>query len=384
MKSRLVASFAMLAFSIAGALPASSQHDLLGIDYTSARLWDVDPATGACSNPRAVNASFLVGLAASPDGTLYGLTTLASVPANALVTIDPVTGNATSVGTTGLTAVYEGGLAFDPTTGILYGIQEFTGWGCWMFKFDLTTGGVYLLGQVGGSVLDLSAMAFNSAGVCHILDTSADKLHHVVESNGNIFYTVPLSIPLGEVVGMAFDPVDDTLYVVDGFNGGTRDLYTCDPYTGVLTLVGPTGSPDGFSGLTFLCAVAASATFRNDAGGTNPAGYLASAPVLGAIWTASVDNAGMNNTLAGVVGFLTPLEYYLPGPDDWLLVNIVDPNGELLGFGTRAGSGVVSFSVPIPGDPALCGFAASTQGFGLGGTGGINLHNAYDVVLGTD
>jgi len=380
MKPLLVAPIVTLALSVA----ASAQHGLLGIDYTAFGLWDVDTDTGTCSNRRNVTASFVVGIAAAPDGTLYGLTTLGSIPFCSLITIDPATGATTTVGSTGLIRIYEGDLAFDPTTGVLYGIQDYTGYKSWLFTLDRATGVATPIAPVGTTGLDLSAMAFDSSGNCYMIETNGSFIYQVDKTDGNVIAMAALSGQLGEVAGMAFDPITDTLYVADGYLGGTDHLFTCNTVTGLLTVVGYTGLGTGLCGLTFRCTTQASATFRNDSGGTNPTGYVASPPVMDTLWTASVDNAGMNNTLAGVVGYLTPLEYYLPGPDDWLLVNIVDPNGELLGIGTRAGSGVVSFSAPVPGDAALCGFAASTQGFGLGGTGGINLHNAYDVVLGTN
>jgi len=379
MKSRLVAPIATLALSIA----ASAQHELLGIDYVTSTLWDVDPVTGACSNPRGVAATYPVGLAGAPDGTLYALTTYASIPPNSLIEINPVTGAYSLVGNTGLTSIFEGDLAFDPTTGDLYGIQNYVGYQYWFFTLSLSTGAATLIGMINIYGIDLSGMAFDAAGNCFVLDTNLEHIIQIDKTSGYVQSFAPLSVSLGEVAGMDFDPITGDLYVVDGYTGATKNLYTCDPNTGAMTLVGPTGSINGFSGLAFRGNIPASATFRNDAGGTNPTGYSASAPVLGATWDASVDNTGMSNTLAGVVGHLSPLQFYLPGPDDWLLVNIADLNGELMGLGVKAGAGVVGFSVPIPGDAALCGFAAFTQGFGMGGGGGINLHNAYDLILGT-
>jgi hypothetical protein len=49
---------------------------------------------------------------------------------------------------------------------------------------------------------------------------------------------------------MDFDPVSGVLYVVDGV--GTNSLYTLDPSTGTLTLVGPTNVLDGLAGLAFV------------------------------------------------------------------------------------------------------------------------------------
>lgn len=124
----------------------------------------------------------------------------------------------------------------------------------------------------------------------------------------------------------------------------------------------------------------ASATFRADAAGVNATGYVATAPLLGTAWTATVDNATTGNTAAGVVGFGTPDDVlYAFGS---LLVDVTHPVGELLGLALQTGTGIVSFSLDVPSDLALCGITLSTQAYGVGGPG-LRVHNAYDLVVGT-
>ena len=132
--------------------------------------------------------------------------------------------------------------------------------------------------------------------------------------------------------------------------------------------------------ITILGATPASATFRADLAGQNLLGYTAAAPAFGSTWSATVDNSLAGNTIAGVVGYAGPLDLSLAFGS--LLVDITDPQGELLAFPPAAGVGVVVFGATIPTDPALCGFSFSTQGYGVGGGAGIRLHNAYDLVIG--
>lgn len=132
----------------------------------------------------------------------------------------------------------------------------------------------------------------------------------------------------------------------------------------------------------FRNGLAGTATFRNDSGSTNPTGYTASPARLGVPWTATVDNSGMNNTLAGVFGYAQPTELFLPLVGEYLLVDTTSPGGDLLHLSLRYGVGPVSFSLDVPGDPAFAGYLVSTQGAGFGGTGSINLHNAVDLVVG--
>ena len=123
------------------------------------------------------------------------------------------------------------------------------------------------------------------------------------------------------------------------------------------------------------------AAFRNDSLGVNPTGYVSEGPQLGQVWDSSVNNSGTGNTLAGIAGYTTPIELNL-ACCGYLLVNVADPNGELLNIAPKFGSGMVNFSFPVPIDTSFLGFGFATQGFGFGGGGGATLHNAYDLVVG--
>ncbi|MEW6073756.1 MAG: FG-GAP repeat protein [Planctomycetota bacterium] len=154
--------------------------------------------------------------------------------------------------------------------------------------------------------------------------------------------------------------------------------------SGDTALLGVPGDDDAAvnAGAAFVLrrSADAEAVFRNDAGSTNPMGYTATAPEIGANWTAIVDNTGTSNTFAWVVGYPDPLEVYLPLADDYLLV---DPSGgELLGLAPAAGSGPVVYNVAVPLDLGLAGIRLSTQGAGFGGVDGVTLHNAYDLFVG--
>jgi hypothetical protein len=150
--------------------------------------------------------------------------------------------------------------------------------------------------------------------------------------------------------------------------------------------VGAPGLLTGGTGRAWILSVcdgdfAAASTFRNDSGGTNPTGYTAPRPIMGAAWQPSVDNSGMNNSGAGVVGYRASSEFLLSGIGDWVLINpLLGP--ELLHILPATGTGVVNFTLNIPTDWTLCGATVSTQGYGFGGSGGTRLHNAFDLVLG--
>src|SRR5437016_944782 len=127
---------AILAVSVTSAMPGAvrAQPVLVGCtgnataNSPTSKIVDIDPVSGAASNPRDTGIFLLAGIARQPStGTLFGLTTLVSNPANSLITIDIATGTPTLVGSVGLSGIVEGDLAFNPFNGFLYGLQTGTG-----------------------------------------------------------------------------------------------------------------------------------------------------------------------------------------------------------------------------------------------------------------
>ncbi len=122
----------------------------------------------------------------------------------------------------------------------------------------------------------------------------------------------------------------------------------------------------------------ASATSRNpDVGGfTNPAAYdVTDPPILGVGLGVSITTTGKTGSF--LVGYSTPTTL----STSWgnLLVDVTDPNGELLGSPSDSGDPTVIWT-SIPDEPVLCGFTCSTQAIRFGG--GFDLTNAQDLVLG--
>ncbi len=232
---------------------------LIGDVFTTGTLYDVNPQTGATSNPRTTGLTNLAGIAFSPSGELYGLTARLGEPsAQSLYQINPTTGAATLIGPTGLTNLFEGDLGFDRTTGILYGVQEIpaTG-GRELFTMNTSTGAATIIGSVE-QFGDLSGLAFDKSGRLFILDddnvNGISQLLEVNKSTAAIISSVDLSLKLGPILGMDFNPSTGVLYVADGSGpetSGTNSLYTLDTTTGKLALIGNTGLSTGLAGLAF-------------------------------------------------------------------------------------------------------------------------------------
>ncbi|MEM7628712.1 MAG: hypothetical protein AAF356_04735 [Planctomycetota bacterium] len=253
---------------------AQASTPLIGIAFRdpnfgpATRLFDVDASTGLASNARLTGADAISGIALRRDGTLFGwadefANVNGSAVDGALVTIDRATGATTLIGdvspfNSGALSA-EGDIDFDPITGDLFGVTSNNGVSL-LFTIDTTTGANSEIGIVQQPGSDISGMAFDDGGDLWLLDTSFEfgddrvsRLLRVDRTSGDVFETVTLSVALGTVGGMDFDPATGQLFIADGDLFGTNNLYTADLFTGEMTLVGSTGldgAPFGFGGLS--------------------------------------------------------------------------------------------------------------------------------------
>ena len=282
----------------------AQKNTLLGIDW-SGILYDVNPKTGAATNPRDTVIRDLFGgasgITSTSDGTVYGLGVFGSQNAS-IYSIDPVTGASAFVAQTGLLNVNEGDLDFDPTTGSLYALQHIENRDLSnsrdLLQIDIKTGKTTIIGPLGGSETDMSAMAFNDKGKLYVLDTSLNnstRLLTVDKLTGKTLSSVPVSSVLGVLAGMDFDPATGNLFVTDGGEAtsgaaeGTDALYKLNPNTGKLTLVGFSGLTDGLAGLEFLG--------NSKVGGTNKKDNL-----RGTAKKDKIDGKGGNDRISGLGG----------------------------------------------------------------------------------
>ncbi len=90
------------------------------------------------------------------------------------------------------------------------------------------------------------------SGMAYALDTRNEALVNLDPASGTINSTVSLSLSLGSVAGMEHDVDTGIFYVVDGRADGTDSLYTLDPNSGTLFLIGSLGLDEGLSGLAII------------------------------------------------------------------------------------------------------------------------------------
>lgn len=111
---------------------------------TGGMLTDIGPLVDGSSNPYGIT-----GLAFQPGtGVLFGSTAnLSPTAPRHLVTINPVTAQVSDVGSFGVGSETMADITFDPTSGILYGLESVSGNLC---TINLTTGAATSL-RIGNS-----------------------------------------------------------------------------------------------------------------------------------------------------------------------------------------------------------------------------------------
>lgn len=261
--------------ALLGLAAVSPAQTLYGVSYRTGGqtsglnpyLYDVNPATGAATNRRAVNVNDTIGIAVSPvTGRIYGMTDqlgrINNTPGqggkNLLFEINPSTGAATTIGRMDPNGgdnynMFEGDLAFNPLTSTLWALSTRVNQAV-LYTVDTATG----LGTIrsvvspiaGYSDLDASAMAFAANGDLWLLDTTYPnnvgpaRLARVDAATGTILQSFVTNTVLGNAAGMTFAP-DGRLLIVDGDTGGTDNLYRFDFTTGSLITIGATGATGG-------------------------------------------------------------------------------------------------------------------------------------------
>ena len=229
------------------AVPAWSSPFLIGATYDGmggeCMIYDVDPVSGAASNPRSTRIDYLSGIAFSPNGTLYARTEVWGSQPCSLFRVDPDTGDSTLAGFVGKGG---GDIDFDPDTGLLHAVRIIGG---------TPYGELFTIDPVGAEPTVVGycsrwpwSLAFSPTAELYALDGENGLLLTLDKHNGSVLHEVPLVGANGW--GIEFLP-DGTALVIGDDTLGIWHLYTLDLGTGVMTPRGPTGLQQGLA-LAFL------------------------------------------------------------------------------------------------------------------------------------
>jgi len=161
-------------------------------------------------------------------------------PDDIIWTIDRNNGTMIEIGNFGLGESING-LAYDDTTGTLYGCTSTS-----LYIINQSTGAATLVGAMGNGGGTMIGIACDSYGNMYGEDIGDDNLYSINIPTGAATIIGPLGIDLSYAQDMAYDKDNDTCYIT-GYKGSTNGggaLYSVNTSTGLVTLIGdfPIGS----------------------------------------------------------------------------------------------------------------------------------------------
>ncbi|MBU0718973.1 MAG: hypothetical protein KJ749_12045 [Planctomycetes bacterium] len=206
-------------------------------------IYDIDPLTGVAGNPRDTGG--IAGSIEYTGGALYGAS------ARSLYRIDIVSGVTDLLGDLdGLEVpqtVYD--LAWDETSETLYALVHRGGTTSdFLFTVDTTTFGVTEVGRLDNST---STIAFDSTGALFAVNPVDDTVAILDKTDASVISTVPITPPPGLGAAMAFGE-GGTLFVATDVADDPSVLFTLDPATGALDLLGSAGLEHDLLSLTYI------------------------------------------------------------------------------------------------------------------------------------
>lgn len=204
--------------------------------YNTSYLVQLNPETGAVIDYIGEVGYRVNGLAFDPtSGRLYGGTSPRDPNFIGLIEIDITTGAGTRVGTGWSNVSHVAAITVNPG-GQMYGWTEDSDD---LVSIDKTTGVATIVGDSGIWTGD-HGLSFNSAGELYLV--LYQGLTYRVDTSTGAATLEESFYDYGDTHHGKFDWLTDLFYTISWSQSGTRDLYRCDRMTQYCTLIGPVGT----------------------------------------------------------------------------------------------------------------------------------------------
>jgi DNA-binding beta-propeller fold protein YncE len=156
-----------------------------------------------------------------------------------LYTVSPINAATTDIGAVGVGFIFEGGLAFDPTDGTLYGVNQGSDTNPNLLTLNTSTGAGTVVGLIGGGSHDFGGLAFDAGGQLYGLDRVTNALWKIDKSNPSGSGTAQVGSGLGGTIsmGVAGGMATDSSGVVYGYGEGSNELFTVSLALGTGTVI---------------------------------------------------------------------------------------------------------------------------------------------------
>lgn len=220
---------------------ALADAELFGVDFETGSLVKIalDGAVTDVGPTGLTDPDLVGGLEFGPDGSLYALTVGVGPPA--IYRIDPNNASTELVGMTGLSFMYEGGLAI-ASDGRAWAAMAGSPSQPRLLSINMSTGAGVVLGALNENSLDLNGLSYRESDGMLIALARDNLLIQIDPVTLEISTIATLPFELGSVGGLTI--VDGVGYLVTGnVNvGGTNELYSVDINSGATTWLGNLGT----------------------------------------------------------------------------------------------------------------------------------------------
>ncbi|MBC8106597.1 MAG: hypothetical protein H7Z14_08410 [Anaerolineae bacterium] len=215
---------------------AARASDLYGITESSVPgLYQINQTSGAAT----LVSTTTIGPKDLASDTRPGSFRMWAVNgSNQLYTVNPTTGSATIVGSMGVGGGYMESLAFDATTNTLFGMSSIQR----LYSINQTMGAATLIGDAHGFSPFLALACDNNGTLYGVKnDGLGPRLVEINRNTGAVAVERQLDLYPADI---AFRPEDNVMFgIVNGAQAvGAHGIYTINPTTGAMTLVGPLGA----------------------------------------------------------------------------------------------------------------------------------------------
>jgi hypothetical protein len=218
---------------------------LYGIELSSnSGFFGVDQITGAATLVGATGNHSIGDLTSDLASRFWSI----DMANHALLSIDSATGavsRTTPLATAGGSPVTLASLAWNPVTQTLYGTTTLGFGGLvpdQLYRINQNTGVSTLVGTLGFT--GVFALGFDNTGILYGISPS----QLLTIDTGTGVGALVAGVPLASAFDLAFRPEDNTMFVADS---GAHALYTMNPSSGAVTLVGSYGNSANIVGLAF-------------------------------------------------------------------------------------------------------------------------------------